>query len=46
MSWWEFGAKVEGWAAFHAPQKTQAPSADEFEAALARDEERLARRGQ
>lgn len=46
MSWWEFSAKVQGWVTFHAPPKTQAPSVDEFEAALARDDERQARRGQ
>jgi hypothetical protein len=45
MSWWEVNARVEGWTQANVAQKTEAPSVEEFEAALAREEERQARKG-
>ncbi len=42
MSWWEATARMDGWTLANVPQKTEAPSRDEFEAALAREEERRA----
>jgi hypothetical protein len=44
MSFWEVNAVVEGWTLANVSQKTEAPPAEEFEAALAREEERQARR--
>jgi hypothetical protein len=44
MSWWEVNARIEGWTLANVPQKTEAPSFEDFEAALAREEERQARR--
>jgi len=44
MSFWEVNARIEGWTLANVPQKTEAPSVEEFEAALAREEERQARR--
>jgi hypothetical protein len=46
MSWFEVNAKIEGWTLANVPQKTEAPTAEEFEEALARDEERLEKRRQ
>lgn len=46
MSWFEVNAKIHGWTLANVPQKTEAPSADDFEAALARDEERMEKRRQ
>ena len=45
MSWWEVNARIDGWTLANVPQKTEAPSLDEFEAALAREEERQAAKG-
>jgi len=45
MSFWEVSARIEGWTVANVPQKTEAPSRDEFEAALAREEERQAAKG-
>lgn len=44
MSWFEVNAKIHGWTVANVPQKTEAPSAEDFEAALMRDEERQERR--
>lgn len=43
MSWWEVNAKIHGWTLANVPQKTEAPSVEDFEAALARDAERQER---
>ncbi len=45
MSFWEVNARIDGWTLANVPQKTEAPSLDEFEAALAREEERQAAKG-
>jgi hypothetical protein len=44
MSFWEVNARIDGWTLANVPQKTEAPSLEEFEAALAREEERQAAR--
>ena len=44
MSWWEVNARIDGWTLANVPQKTEAPSLEEFKAALAREEERQAAR--
>jgi hypothetical protein len=44
MSWFEVNAKIDGWTIANVPQKTEAPSAEDFEAALMRDAERQERR--
>ena len=45
MSFWEVNARIDGWTLANVPQKTEAPSLEEFEAALAREEERQAAKG-
>lgn len=45
MSFWEVNARIDGWTVANVPQKTEAPTLDEFEAALAREEERQAAKG-
>lgn len=42
MSFWEVNARIDGWTLANVPQKTEAPSLEEFNAALAREEERRA----
>jgi hypothetical protein len=46
MSWFEVNAKIHGWTLANVPQKTEAPSAEDFEAALIRDAERQEQRRQ
>lgn len=45
MSFWEVNARIDGWTLANVPQKTEAPSLEEFNAALAREEERQAAKG-
>lgn len=45
MSFWEVNARIDGWTLANVPQKTEAPTLDEFEAALAREDERQAAKG-
>jgi len=45
MSFWEVNARIEGWTVANVPSKTEAPSVEDFEAALAREEERQAAKG-
>lgn len=45
MSFWEVNARIDGWTLANVPQKTEAPSLDEFEAALEREAERQAAKG-
>lgn len=44
MSWFEVNAKIHGWTLANVPQKTEAPSVEDDEAARLRDEERQARK--
>lgn len=45
MSFWEVNARIDGWTLANVPQKTEAPTLEEFESALAREEERRAAKG-
>ena len=45
MSFWEVNARIDGWVTANVPQKTQAPTVEEFEEALRRDDERQAKKG-